>query len=78
MVRLTMNPTVSIMVAGDPATRWRRFAAVAIVQPVEAATQLRMLIDPHLLPALCHLYRRIVAAVAGGVGGSGGGGGGRR
>jgi hypothetical protein len=62
LVRLTMNPTVSTMVAGDPATRWRRFAAVAIVQAVEAATQLRMLIDPHLLHALCHLYRRIVVA----------------
>ncbi len=63
MARITMNPTVSTMVAGDLATKWRRFAAVAIVQAVEAAAQLRMLIDLRPLPALCHLYRRIVAAV---------------
>ena len=63
MVLLTMNnPTVPTMVAGDLATRWRRIAAVAIVHPVEAATHLRMPIDPRLLPARCRLFRRMVAA----------------
>jgi hypothetical protein len=57
------NPTVPTMVAGGLATTWRRFAAVAIVQPMEAATHLRMLIDPRLLPARCRLFRRMVAAV---------------
>jgi hypothetical protein len=51
------------MVDGDLATRWRRIAAVAIVHPVEAATNLRMLIDPHLLPARCRLFRRMAAGV---------------
>jgi hypothetical protein len=42
---------------------WRRFAvAVIIVLSVEAATNLRMLIDPRLLPARCRLFRRMVAA----------------
>jgi hypothetical protein len=42
---------------------WRRFAvAVIIVLSVEAATNLRMLIDPRLLPARCLLFRRMVAA----------------
>ena len=56
--RLTMNPPVSNMVAGDLATKWRRFAAATIVQPVEVATQLRMPTDPHLLPTRCRLFRR--------------------
>jgi hypothetical protein len=30
---------------------------------MEAATHLRMLIDPRLLPARCRLFRRMVAAV---------------
>ena len=64
LVRITMNPTVPIMVAGDLATMWRRFAAVTIVHPVEAATHLRMLIDPRLLPARCRLFRRMVAVAA--------------
>ena len=38
------------------------FAAAAIVKPVEAAEHLRLLIDPRLLPARCHLFRRVVAA----------------
>ena len=63
MARVTTNPTVSNMVAGDPATMWRRIAAVTIVHPVEAATHLRMLIDPRLLPARCRLFRRMAAAV---------------
>jgi hypothetical protein len=63
LARHTMNPTVSIMVAGDPATMWRRFAAAAIIVLwVEAATKLRMLLDPRLLPARCRLFRRMVAA----------------
>jgi hypothetical protein len=64
MVVLTMNRTVPTMVAGDVATRWRRFAAMAIVQPVETATHLRLLIDPRLLHARCHHFRRMVAVVA--------------
>jgi hypothetical protein len=60
LVRLTMNnPTVPIMVAGDLATTWRRFAAVTIVHPMEAAAHLGMLIDPRLLPARYRLFRRI-------------------
>ena len=62
--RLTMNPTVSTMVAGDLATKWRRFAAVTIVQPVEVATHLRMLTDPRLLPTRCRLFRRVAAVAA--------------
>ena len=57
-----MNPSVPTMVAGVPATRWRRFAAVAIVQ-LAAATHLRLHIDPRLLPAQCRLFRRMVVAV---------------
>ena len=65
MVRVTMNnPTVPIMVAGDLATTWRRFAAVTIAHPMEADTHLRMLIDPRLLPARCRLFRRMVAVAA--------------
>ncbi len=56
--RLTMNPTVADTVAGDMATKWHRFAAVTIVQPVEVATHLRMLTDPRLLPTRCRLFRR--------------------
>ena len=44
--------------AGDLATKWRRFAAETIVQPVEVATHLRKLTDPHLLPTRCRLFRR--------------------
>jgi hypothetical protein len=61
---LTMNPLVSTMVAGDLATKWRRIAAVIIVQPVEVATHLRMLIDPRLLPTQRRLFRRIRVLVA--------------
>jgi hypothetical protein len=57
--RLTMNHTVSTTVAGDLATKWRRIAVVIIVQPVEAATHLRMLTDPRLLPTRRRLFRRI-------------------
>ena len=65
MVRLTMNnPTVPIMVAGDLATTWRRFAAVTIVHPMEAAAHLGMLIDPRLLPARSRLFRRVAAVAA--------------
>jgi hypothetical protein len=65
LVRLTMNPTVPIMAAGDLATTWRRFAAKAIVQTIEAAAHLHHPIDPHLLPARCRLFRRmVVVAVA--------------
>ena len=53
-----MNPSVSTTVAGDLATKWRRIAAVTIVQPVEVATHLRELTDPRLLPARCRLFRR--------------------
>jgi hypothetical protein len=56
--RLTMNPTVSTTAAGGLATRWRRFAAVTIVQRVEVATHLRTLTDPRLLPTRCRLFRR--------------------
>ena len=63
MARVTTNPTVSNMVAGDLATMWRRIAAaVIIVLSVEAAKHLRMLIDPRLLPARCRLFRRMAAA----------------
>ena len=51
------------MVAGDLATRLRRFEAMAIVQQVEAATQRRMLIDPRLHPVRCRLFHRMVVAV---------------
>ena len=66
MVGLTMNRTVPTMVAGDLATRWRHFAAVTIIvrQVEAAATNLRLLIDPRLLPARCRLYRRMAVAVA--------------
>ena len=57
-----MNPTVSTTVAGDLATKWRRIAAVTIVQPVEVAT--RELTNPRLLPARCRLFRHIRALVA--------------
>jgi hypothetical protein len=64
LVRLTMNPMVPIMVAGDLATTWRRFAAKAVVHMVAAATHLHHLIDPRLLPARCRLFRRMAVAVA--------------
>ena len=59
-----MNPLVSTTVAGDLATKWRRIAAVIIVQPVEVATHLRVLTDPRLLPTRCRLFRRIHVLVA--------------
>jgi hypothetical protein len=66
--RVTMNPTVLTTAAGDLATKWRRFAAVTIVQPVAVAAHLRMLTDPRLLPTRCLLFRRgrvlVVAEVA--------------
>ena len=62
--RLTMNLLVSTTVAGDLATKWRRIAVVIIVQPVEVATHLRMLTDPHRLPTRCRLFRRIRVLVA--------------
>jgi hypothetical protein len=62
--RLTMNHTVSTMVAGDLATKWRRIAVVIIVQPVEVATHLHELTDPRLLPTRCRLFRRIRVLVA--------------
>lgn len=52
-----MNPTVPFTVAGDLATVWGRFATVAIVQSVVAATRLRMLTDPRLHPTQCRLSR---------------------
>ena len=55
---VTMNPTVLTTAAGDMATKWRRFAAVTIAQAVAGAANLRTLTDPHLLPALCRLFRR--------------------
>lgn len=62
--RLTMNLTVSSMVAGDLTTMWRPIAAETIVQTAGAATHLRMLIDPRLLPAQCRLFRLIRVLVA--------------
>ena len=59
-----MNPLVSTTVAGDLATKWRRIAAVIIVQPVEVATHLRVLTDPRLLPTQRRLFRRIRVLVA--------------
>ena len=59
-----MNPLVSTTVAGDLATKWRRIAAVIIVQPVEVATHLRVLTDPRLLPTRRRLFRRIRVLVA--------------
>ena len=56
--QLTMNPLVPTTVAGDMATKWRRFEAVTIVQPVEVATHLRTLTDPRPLPTRCRLFRR--------------------
>ena len=53
-----MNPTVSTTVAGDLATKWRRIAAVTIVQPVEVAPRLRELTDRRLPPTRCRLFRR--------------------
>ena len=64
MGRLTMNPPVLTTVAGDMATKWRRFAAVTIVQPVEVATHLRELTDPRLLPTRCRLFPHIRVLVA--------------
>ena len=58
-----MNLLLSNTVAGDLATKWRRFAAMNIVttlniiQPVEVAT-LSELTDPRLLPTRCRLFRR--------------------
>jgi hypothetical protein len=57
-----MNPSVLTTVVGDMATKWRRFAVVTIVQPVEVATHLAGLIDPRLLRTQCRLFRRMVAA----------------
>ena len=54
-----MNHPVSTMVAGDMATKWRRFAAVTLVQPVAVAMHLCELTDPRLLPTRCRLFRRI-------------------
>ena len=62
--RLTMNPTVSTMADGDMATKWRRFAAVTIVQPMEMAAHLRTLTDPHLLPIRFRLFHRGLVPVA--------------
>ena len=59
-----MNPLVLTTVAGDLTTKWRRFAVVIIVQPVEVATHLRMLTDPRLLPTQRRLFRRIRVLVA--------------
>ncbi len=59
-----MNPLVLTMVAGDLATKWRRFAVVIIAQPVEVATHLRMHTDPRRLPTRCRLFRRIRVLVA--------------
>ena len=58
LARPTMNPTVPTTVVGDLATKWRRSATVTIIQPVEVATHLRKLTDPHLLPTRCRLFRR--------------------
>jgi hypothetical protein len=51
-----MNPSVSTTVAGDLGTKWRRFTAVTIVQPVEVANHLLELTDPRLLPTRCRLF----------------------
>ena len=63
-----MNPPVSSTVAGDLTTKWRRFAAVTaavtIVQPMKAATNLRELTEPRLLPTRCRLFRQRRALVA--------------
>jgi hypothetical protein len=59
-----MNPLVLTTVVGDLATRWRRIAAVIIVQPVEVATHLHELTDPRLHPTRCRLFRRIRVPVA--------------
>ena len=56
-----MNPPASSTVAGNLVTMWRRIAAVTIEtidQPVEVATHLRELTDPHLLPIRRRLFRR--------------------
>ena len=53
-----MNPLVSTTVAGDLGTKWRRFAAVTIVHPVEVANHLRELTDPRMLPTRCRLFQR--------------------
>jgi hypothetical protein len=53
-----MHPPLSNTVAGDLATKWRRFAAATIVQPVAVATHLRILTDPLLLPTRRRLFRR--------------------
>ena len=65
--RVTMNPPASSTVAGNLATMWRRIAAVTIEtidQPVEAATHLRELTDPRLLPIRRRLFRRSRVLVA--------------
>jgi hypothetical protein len=62
---ITMSPSVlSTTVTGDPATKWRRFAAVIIVRPEEVAMHLGVLTDPPLLPTRCRLFRRIRVLVA--------------
>ena len=53
-----MNLSVSTTVAGDLGTKWRRFAVVTIVHPVEVVNHLRELTDPRLLPTRCRLFRR--------------------
>jgi hypothetical protein len=67
-----MNPTLSNTVAGDPATKLRRFATVTIVvatanivlaaanivQPLEVAKRQRELTDPRRLHARCRLFHR--------------------
>ncbi len=59
-----MNPTVSITVAGDLATTWRRIVAVTIVQSVETVAHLRELTDRRLLPTRCRLFRHVPVLVA--------------
>ena len=61
---LTMNPLVLTTVAGDLTTKWRRFAAVTLVQPVAVDMHLRELTDLRLLPTRCRLFRRIRVLVA--------------
>jgi hypothetical protein len=57
-----MNPSVSITVAGDMATKWRRFAAVTIAQPVGFDKDLECL-SGKLLNHLNHLRFRIDGVV---------------
>lgn len=41
------------------ATKWRRIAAVSVVQPLVAAGRRRMRTGPRLHPARCRLFRRV-------------------